>query len=145
MVDIEVDGLDEVVQKLGHLASKYPDKAGDILKENAKDFRKDVVANMKAEAKSNKQSKKSLRKVGSYRIFPVRGYGLGQEIDISAKAPHFHLFEHGHNQTNRTGTRVIGHVEGREVMKKTVDEYERKYPNVVEGMVSKLLKEEGLT
>lgn len=145
MVEVEVKGLDEVVNKLEHLGHKYPDKAGEILQENAKAFRKEVVANMRADVKSNKPSKKSLRKVGTYRIMPVRGYGLGQEIDISAKAPHFHLYEHGHNQTNRRGTKVIGHVEGRKTMKKTADEYKQKYPEVVENMVSKLLKEEGLT
>jgi len=144
MVSVEVDGLDEVVRKLEALSKEYPDDAEDILKDNAKNFRKELVRNMRSKIKRSHQSKKSLRKVGSYKIYPVRGYGSGKEIDISATARHFHLFEHGHNQTNRAGTKVIGHVEGRKVMKSTAEEYNDKFPKVVESSVNRLLKKENL-
>lgn len=145
MVDIEVDGLDEVVRKLEHLGAKYPDRAEEILKDNAKEFRKDLTRKMRSVIKKNKAGKKSLRRVGTYKIYPVRGYNLNTEIDIGAVAPHFHLFERGHNQTGRDGKTIVGYVEGRYVMRDTIEDYRAKYPKVVESRVNRILKEEGLT
>ena len=143
-VEITFSGLEELTESLDSLARKYPDRAGELLKKDAQQLRKDVVKKTKEVTNTRSSSKRSLGKAGSYKISPVLGFGAGQYVEVSAKSPHFHLVEHGHNLVTKSGE-TIGFVQGRHMMKETVKVYEEKMPETVSKMVDTLLKEEGLT
>lgn len=136
---IRFDGLDDLADALTNLARQYPDRACELLQSEAKALRKDIVSRIKDIAETPKQSKRSLRKAGSYKISQPQGFGEAQFIDISATSPHFHLVERGHNQTNRKGE-VIGFVQGRHFLSDAVEAYEDDIEKHVSDMVSELLK-----
>ena len=140
---ITIDGLDDLEKTFKDLVKKYPDRAGEMLREDARKLRKEVVKEVKKVTNTKSSSKRSLGKVGSYKISQVQGIGTNQYVEISAKSPHFHLVEHGHVQMNRAG-QAIGFVQGRHLRDNTVKKHEGKMPEVVEDMVDRLLKEGGL-
>lgn len=144
-VELTFDGMEELTDALGDLARKYPDRAGELLQKNARELRKEVVRKTRDLTRSNGSSKKSLGRVGSYKISPVLGYGENQYVEVSAKAPHFHLVEHGHNKYDFHGNPTGGFVSGKHMMREAVKIHEEKFPETVSGMVDTLLKEEGLT
>ena len=144
-VELSFSGLDELTDALGGLARKYPDRAGELLQKNARDLRKEVVKKTRDATNTKRSSKMSLGKVGSYKISPVLGFGENQYVEVSAKAPHFHLVEHGHNKYDFHGNPTGGFVQGKHMMREAVKIHEEKFPDTVSDMVDKLLKEEGLT
>ena len=143
-IKITVDGLDELQADLEKLIKRYPDKAGDILKKNAKDFRKEYITNVQGAVKHSSGKSKSLTKTKNVKIYPIRGYGKDQSVDVGATSPHFHLFERGHNKIIPWMPSVTGTVEGRHVMEKSINDYEDKMPEVVQKMYDELLKEGNL-
>ena len=143
-VEITISGLDELVADLNKLIQKYPDKAGDLLKKNAKDFRKKYVKQVKSAAKHKSGKSKSLVKSKNMKIYPVQGLGIRQSVDIGSISPHYHLFERGHNLIVPWMPSVSGFVEGRHVMEKSIDEYEKLLPGIAEKMRDELLKEGNL-
>lgn len=140
-LDFNIKGLEELAEDLQRLTSKYPDKAGDLLRVEARTLRQKVARRMQREKKSRKKTKKPLENVGSYKVSPVQGLGHAQYVEISAKAPHFHLVEHGHDLVR--GGQTVGHVQGTHYFENTVREQEAQMPLVVGRMVDKLLREEG--
>ena len=142
-VEITIKGMDELTADLEKLISKYPDKSGDLLKKNAKDFRKQYIKKVKATAKHKSGKAKSLVKSSNTKIYPLQGLGKKQFVEIGATSPHFHLFERGHNLII-PWLGVTGFVEGRFVMKESIDEYEKKLPEIAQNMCDELLKEGNL-
>ena len=156
---IGVKDLDDSVQKL---IKRYPDKAGECLKEEARRTRKRIVQNAKDELNTNAGNRMSLGKAGSYRISQVKGYGSGQYVEITARSPHYHLVERGHAmvlpykfsyKNSQTGVRIKrtwkhggesrGRVAGRFFLKKAREEEEVHFPEFVDKMVDDLLRESG--
>ena len=142
-LSMNIDGIDELVRSLENLVKKYPDRAGELLKKDAQKLRKDVVEEVKKVTKTKASSKRSLAKLGSYKISPVLGIGASQYVEVSAKSPHFHLVEHGHVLKTKNG-KTIGFVHGKHMMDTTVKKHENELPDIVNKMVDDLLKQEGL-
>lgn len=158
-MSISVEGLDELAISLKELTKKYPDKAGELLQQNAKALRKEVVKNVKKDTHFDKGNKKSLAKTGSYKISQVMGYGTKQFVEISAKSPHFHLVEHGHDSVmpdfhgvkgekgkripNKNAGQKVGFVQGKHMMANAIKKAEREMPETLSKMVDELLKESG--
>lgn len=138
-----IDGLLDLRDTFEDLVKKYPDRAGELLQKDARQLRKDVVKETKKVTKTNSSSKRSLGKVGSYKISPVQGLGANQFVEVSAKSPHFHLVEHGHVLKSHDG-QTIGFVQGKHMMDNTVKKHQESMPQTVSVMVDELLKEEGL-
>ena len=139
---VSFHGLEELTADLERLIKRYPDKAGDLLKENAKDFRKDYIKKIKSAVKHKSGSGKSLVKPKNIKI-TMGGIGTRQYADIGSISPHFHLFERGHN-LEIPWIGYTGFVEGRFVMKESIDEYEKKLPEIAQTMCDELLKEGNL-
>ena len=57
----QVEGLDELAESLEKFAKKYPDRMGDALVRQAKEFRKDVVKLVRNDTDSPGTSPKSLK------------------------------------------------------------------------------------
>lgn len=135
----------ELQETLKELTKKYPDRAGELLKEDANKLRKDIAAEFKDKSTQTKSKKGSLGRFGSYRISPVQGFGTRQYVEISAKSPHYHLVERGHNVTNKDGEIVgKGYVEGLHIFDNQVKKHQNEFEDVVSGMIDTLLKENGL-
>ena len=157
-VKLSISGMDELAQDLNRLMNKYPDRAGELLQKNAKELRKDYNKEVKNVSTKKKHNGKSLTKANTVKIYPIQGYGSKQYVEIGGKCPHFHLFEHGHQleyplwvgRPNRlTGRRKYvlkkgNPVQGKPVMKETIDRYESILPEVAKRLFDDLLKEEHL-
>ena len=142
-VQITVSGLEELSRGLENLVNRYPDKAGDLLRKSALEFRKKYVHSVRANVKHSSGRGKSLTKLGTTKVYPIQGMGKKQYVDIGSTAPHFHLYERGHTMVT-PGGRTVGRVEGRKMMEKTVEEYNDKLPDLAKDMIDALLKEGGL-
>ena len=140
-VELNLDGMDELMRDFERLINRYPDKADELLTKEMRQLRKKVTKRMKQEKKSRKKSKRPLENAGTYKISPVLGMGSRRYIEMGAKAPHFHLVERGHNLV--LGGRTVKHVEGTKYFERTVTEHEEELPRVVERMVAELLREGG--
>lgn len=143
MNEVKIEGIKELTDSLNELVRKYPDKAGELLEKDAKKLRKLVAKSFKEGTKSDGTSKRSLAKIGSYKVTKAQGIGTDQYVDISAKAPHFHLVENGHDRYNRKGEK-IGWTEGKHIMRETAKKFESEMPQHIEDMIDELLKEGGL-
>lgn len=141
-IQMNIEGLDDLIDSLENLTKKYPDEAGELLRADALKLRKDIVLSARDKTNTKSQSKKSLGRAGSYRVSRVQGYGIRQYVEVTAKAPHFHLVEHGHVQLNKNGE-AIGFVPGRHFMEPVVNKFEDEVPVHAEKMVGELLKKEG--
>ena len=139
---IEISGMDELKISFEELAKKYPDTAGDLLKKDALKLRREIVGRSR-ELTNIKESKHSLGKLSSYKVSQIQGLGKNQYVEISAKAPHFHLVEKGHELKTASG-KTIGFVQGVHFLDKATKEYEDKYEDHVEKMIENLLKKEKL-
>lgn len=161
MISMEVKGLDDLTQSFQMFVRNYPDKAGVLLNQQAKELRKDVTKQVKNDTDTDGTSEMSLAKSGSYEIGPVRGYGSSQFVEISAKSPHFHLLENGHYQvvprtrtikvnggkkkiSIKSGGSDVGFTPGYHFMDAASRKRQIAIPEGVEKMVNQLLREEGL-
>ena len=161
-MSLEIDGLDGLVESFEGFVRKYPDRAAEILVGQAKELRKDVVKQVKNDTDTDGTSRKSLAKIGSYGISPVKGFGGNQYVEVSAKSPHFHLLENGHRNvvpksrtikrpdgekvkvTNPNGGQTVGFTLGYHFMDAASKKRQVAIPAEVAGEVNRLLKEEGL-
>lgn len=159
---IEVIGLDSLTESMQKMVRKYPDRSGEVLREEALKTRKEIVNNARASMNTDNRRKKSLGRIGSYRVSQVQGIGINQYVEISARSPHFHLLERGHalvrpygrrfklksgktvKVTFKNGGKTIGSVPGKFFLKKAKESEALRFPEVVDKMVDTLLKDSGL-
>jgi hypothetical protein len=102
------------------------------------------VKNVRSKVKHSSGKAKSLTKLGNTKVYPIQGMGKRQYVEIGATSPHFHLFERGHNLIVPWIPSVSGFVEGRYVMKESIDEFEKDLPEIAQKMCDELLKEGNL-
>lgn len=146
MISMDVEGMDELMDSFKSFIKKYPDRAGDLLVGQARALRKDVVKMVKSETKTDGSSKRSIAKLKEYKISKVQGIGEKQFVEISGKAPHFHLVENGHKLTDSDGKPVgQGYVTGYHFMDRASKKRQIEIPKDLEATIDKILKEEGLT
>lgn len=139
---LTVSGMDDLRAELKNLVKEYPDKAGELLEKRGKALRKDVVANADKRLGTTKNNKQSLHRTSSYRVSKAKGIGIKQYVEVSAKSPHFHLLERGHEIIFHG--KHIGFYPGQHMMADAISTNRREMPKTVEDMVDALLKERGL-
>ena len=159
---VTVVGIEDLEASMQKMVKKYPDKAGELLRVEAQKTRKDIVRNARDLTETDGKSKMSLGKIGSYRVSQVQGYGTEQYVEISARSPHFHLVERGHEMKlpysftikhaysgkklkikNPYGGEMRGRVEGRFFLKKAKEDEQEHFPEFVDKMLDALIKESG--
>lgn len=144
-IQIKVDGLDDLTKTLEDLVGRYPDRAGQLLRKEARRLRKGITGKAQDRTNSDGTSKRSLSKESSYSISMPKGYGSGQYVEISAKSPHFHLVERGHRMLDHKGQATSrDRVDGRYFMRDAITQYEPTIEEAASRMIDELLKEEGL-
>lgn len=138
-MQIEVEGVDELMQCYDKLIKRYPDKAGQLLRKQATELTKDIMHNAQSRVSSSiPESAKSIRKRKGYRISQVQGIGVNQYVTISATSPHYHLIERGFNHTSGS------HYTGKEFLADAVTKKNEHIDEYVSIMVDSLLREAGL-
>lgn len=159
---VKVIGIDDLDASIRKVIKKYPDRAGECLRDEARRTRKEIVKNAKDTTNTKSKSKRSLGKVGSYRISQVQGYNENQYVEISARSPHYHLVERGHAMkmparvayfNKKSGKKVSfrspyagqsrGRVSGRFFLKKAKEAEAERFPEFVDEMLERLLHESG--
>lgn len=157
---IGVDDLDKSVKKM---VNRYPDKAGECLREEARRTRKEIVKNARDDLNTNSENRVSLGRIGTYKISQVIGYDMNQRVEISARAPHYHLVERGHamklpyhftyrnkktgkviaKRTWKNGGQSRGRVNGVFFLKKAKEAEAERFPEFVSSMLDSLIKDAG--
>lgn len=144
MAEVIMHGMEDLEQSLEYLMKKYPDRAGEFLRKQAMETRKGTVKEAKQAVDVNMSNDKSLGKIKNYSVSQVKGYGTTQEVELSAKSPHFHLIEHGHQLVGHfPGRKSIGWVPGYMIMDAERKRQEVKMPVECAKWADELLAEEG--
>ena len=160
---VKVIGLDDLSESLQSFVKKYPDRAGECLRAEARRTRKEIVKNARDLTETHTTSKMSLGRIGSYRVSQVQGYGVNQYVEIGARSPHYHLVERGHamvlpkhftwknpktgeqiKRTWKNGGQTRGRVSGRFFLKMAKDAERERFPHFVDEMVDKIIRDVGL-
>lgn len=121
----ELDGLEELAESLTKVQRLCPDFALKQLNRAGNQFKKDVITRTAEKTVTRKGNL-----IGGYKktIVVTSAFGKSFEAQISGgnrKARHFHLVEHGHE--GYLFGNYIGFVEGKHMMKDTIDKWEREY------------------
>lgn len=136
-LEFELD-IDDLKESLKAAIRKHPDLAEKRLRQTSNNFRKDIIAREKRVIQNDEIVKKAkITTTQGFKLSKTKGYNENMEIDFSAKAPHFHLVENGHEQVSKSG-QVTGWVEGNYVVKKMREDYA---DHVMPFEMDKLLKE----
>lgn len=136
-----VTTFDELSRDLLKIArTEYPAKTKGMLRKASKKLQKKAVAKAKAEVGE---------KTGSYQ----KGFKTGKVyryensddcIRVYNGAPHAHLIEYGHKQTDKTG-KDYGYTPGKHILENAGKDYEGEFEEDVEKFIDDLLDKHGLT
>lgn len=144
---VTVKGMDEVIDGMKALAQKYPDRVGDFVRKEAFKTRGMIVKEVRDCLDVDHGNDASLGKIKNYAVSQVKGYGSGQYVEISAKSPHFHLLENGHNLLDRRTKQPVGQgwVPGYQMAGAAYKKEQERYPQNASEFIDDLLQKEGLT
>lgn len=165
-INFELKGAGEFEKAMENAVKQFPYSAEKVLKKEARNISKNLKERVNAEAKGHHTNKSKLgddeakavekkRLANSFGVGKVIKSGSKMTIAITSKAPHYHLYEEGHdlvthNRKNKMGKgkvgtgKKIGHVAGR----KTVARYMGKrsdYSELIgQEVLDEILKDAGL-
>ena len=126
MLRLEIDGADELVEDMKKLVAECPKAASDALFEVAESFNEDVNAKMPGSYSD---------KIKKWKIQGAKE-GTSSFVTSTNRAPHFHLVENGHF----TG----GFVPGKHYAEQTRQEYQEKYPKMMQEKINRLIEKHNL-
>ena len=148
MMEIRLDGMEELQADLLRAVRAEPGMARTALEKAGKKFKSAVIKETYSAVE-----KKTGNLAKGYKLDKVEGFGSNMHINFRATAPHFHLVENGHEQVTqktrkgkklRNGGRNIGFVPGRLIVAKVRVEYGTKFPKDVAEQFNKMLEENNL-
>lgn len=132
-----INGLDELQTKLEQCQREIPDQENLAMKRCAADWRKDINAKMPSYYTNIPKKWKS--------TYEYNSLGMIAECTIASKAPQWHLVENGHRKFDFHGHDTGGFVPGRHYAADTNDEWEDKFPEVMEKELDKVLDKAGFS
>lgn len=108
--------LDEFYERMTRLyMTEYPKEAKRHLRKEATRLKTQLRQNTALAIKQQKTG--NLTKAKNYTVYGLKAYNNGFQVRVANKAPHAHLFEHGHEgfvwSWGKMGFVHIGYVEGR--------------------------------
>ena len=130
-------GLEGLMSDMQGLISKAPDELNKAVEKAAREWTKDCNEKMPSTYKDGKNSLKKWKTKKEYTSL-----GIISSIEVTNKAPHFHLVENGHRKFIH-GMDTGGFVEGKHYAEKTRAEYESKYPEKMQEAINKVLADRG--
>ena len=131
-------GLEGLMSDMQGLISKAPDELNKAVEKTAREWTKDCNSKMPSTYKDGKNSLKKWKTKKEYTSL-----GIISSIEVTNKAPHFHLVENGHRKFIH-GVDTGGFVEGKHYAEKTRAEYESKYPEKMQEATNRLLADRGV-
>ena len=149
MESIHFIGLDGLLEDMQSMVTQSPDELNDAVIKTAKAWTKDCNAKMPSsysgasvvdEEGERKVNKASLKRWGMKKEYTPTG--MIASVEVTNKAPHFHLVENGHRKFIH-GVDTGGFVEGKHYAEKTRAEYESKYPEKMQEAINKALADRG--
>lgn len=129
MLKVQMKGADELMEDMKTLAEDSPRELLDSLSKVAENFNDDVNKKMPGKYSEKIKEWKVRGAIGTTGIFATS----------TNKAPHFHLVENGHAKYDFHGHYTGGFVPGRHYAERTRQEYEEKYPELIQEEISYLL------
>lgn len=139
MESVHFIGLDVLLEDMQSMVSRVPDDVNKAVIKTAKDWTKDCNAKMPSSYKDGSKGLKRWKTKKNYG-----STGMIASVEVTNKAPHFHLVENGHRKFIN-GVDTGGFVEGKHYAEKTRAEYESKYPDMMQSAINKALADRGLT
>lgn len=154
-IQVDITGAGDFAKALEAAAKQFPHSTEQILKKEARNIAKDLKTRVNTEAKGHHYGGSQNPLSESFRQGRVIKSGSSYTVAVTSKAPHYHLYEQGHdlyshNRKNKLGRgkpgtgKKIGYVPGR----KTVARYmalRSEYAGLIgQEILNQLLKEVGL-
>lgn len=129
-INFELVGSGEFAEAMEKAMKQFPASAEKILKKEARNIAKDLGIRVQDEAKGHHIPATGNRLQDSFRQGKVIRSGKNYTVAVTSKAPHYHLYEEGHdlithNRKNRFGKGIpgTGRKVGKVYAKKTVGKY----------------------
>lgn len=151
MESIRFIGLDGLLEDMRSMVSKVPDEFNNAIINTAKAWIKDCNAKMPSSYSGvstvDEEGERKVNKASLKRWKITKNYsptGMIASVEVTNKAPHFHLVENGHRKFIN-GVDTGGFVQGKHYAEKTRAEYESKYPDMMQSAINKALADRGLT
>lgn len=154
-INFDITGDGELQKAIENAVKQYPHSAEKVLRKEARNIAKDLKQRVGTEAKGHHHGGSKNPLAQSFGTGRVIKSGSKMTVAVTSKAPHYHLYEEGHdlvthNRKNKRGKgkigtgKTIGHVEGR----KTVARYMAQrsdYSEVIgQEVLDEILKDAGL-
>ena len=130
-------GLEGLMSDMQGLISKAPDELNKAVEKTAREWTKDCNSKMPSTYKDGKNGLKKWKTKKEYTSL-----GIISSVEVTNKAPHFHLVENGHRKFIH-GVDTGGFVEGKHYAEKTRAEYESKYPEKMQEAINRALADRG--
>ena len=134
MLRLEIDGADELVEGMKKLVAECPKAVSDALFEVAESFNEDVNAKMPGSYSD---------KIKKWKIQGAKE-GTSSFVTSTNRAPHFHLVENGHAKYDFHGHFTGGFVPGKHYAEQTRQEYQDKYPKMMQEKINRLIEKHNL-
>lgn len=143
--EFEVTGLDELKEMMEKAYQEFPDEMNKEMQRAARGWWKSVNEKLtyKESATAHAKAKRPFEK-GWKTTYEKNVYGLITDAEVSSTSPHWHLYENGHVEYDFHGQPTGGFVPGYHFAEKTREEYEQKFPDIMEAAAEKVLKNGGL-
>lgn len=139
MESIHFIGLEGLLEDMQSMVTQSPDELNEAVIKTAKTWTKDCNAKMPSSYKIGAKGLKRWKTTKNYSPS-----GMIASVEVTNKAPHFHLVENGHRKFIN-GVDTGGFVQGKHYAEKTREEYESKYPDIMQSTINKALADRGLS
>ena len=153
-IDVEVIKEGDLAQSMEKAAKQFPASTETILKKEARNIAKDLGGRVKTEAKGHHYGGSKVPLAQSFRQGKVIKSGTKYTVAVTSSAPHYHLYEEGHdlyshNRKNKYGKgkagtgKKIGHVAGRKTVARYMAQRSEYSEMIGEALLDEILKEAG--
>lgn len=152
-ISLDIEGTEELIKALQKAERKFPASAEAILKKEARAAVKDIKKRIGKEAKGHGKKPGTLKK--SFQTGKVIKRGNTYTDAVTTTAPHYHLYEEGHelyahNRKNKKGKgkpgtgQKIGSVKGRKTVARYMAQRSEDSEKIGERLLDEILKDAGL-
>ena len=138
-----IEGAAELISDIERAADAFPDEMNKAMQKVNREWRKDVNRKMTFEhpqrhAKGKRKFENEWRSDTEYNTV-----GVITQIETRNTAPHWHLYENGHEKYDFHGKPTGGFVQGKHIAEQTRMEYETKMPDEIETAAKEILAKGG--
>ena len=125
--------IEEFTERLKEIGTAFPIEQEKVLVKGANKMRKEIRDKT---PDSHVEHKRKLKKSWKVRINGTSRVSI--QAEIHSTSPYFHLVERGHDIVRKG--KVIGHVQGKKFMKKTVDAHKDRISEEMVEALYRMLK-----